>query len=108
MGARGIARDIDAIGISAKALGITMHPRHGAADLVAERQETPPHVLNRGEVRNDEMRTRVDEELGREGGIFGEACAPSAPMDEDVDRSIGAFGGVDVEALDRSATIREA
>src|SRR2546428_12867405 len=46
------------------------------------------------------MSAGADEEPGRERVVPGEAGPPRASMDEDVDRRIGARGGVHVEALD--------
>src|SRR5712692_3484914 len=100
MGARGVARDVDAVGIAAEAVGVALHPRDGAAHLRGHRDEAATDVLDPGEVRYHEMPAGADEELGRERVVPGEAGPPRASMDEDVDRRIGARGGVHVEAFD--------
>src|SRR6266508_3517567 len=86
MGARGVARDVDAVRIAAEAVGVALHPRDGVAYLRGHRHEAAADVLDRGEVRHDEMRAGPHEQLGRECVVSGEAGPPRAPVDEYVDR----------------------
>src|SRR5881628_3335177 len=94
-----------AVGIAAEAVSVALHPRDGAAYLRGHRHEAAADVLDRGEVRHDEMRARPHEQLGRECVVAGEAGPPRAPVDEDVDRGVGARGGIDVEGLDRCRAV---
>src|SRR5262245_29816407 len=91
--------DIEAVGIPPEALGVAIHPRHDAAHLLGDRHETATDILDPGEVWHDAMRSGIHEQLGREGIVLGEACAPRAPMEEDSDWRVGALGRVDVEPL---------
>jgi hypothetical protein len=99
MGTRGVPGDVEAVGIAPKARGIAIDPCHSAAYLRGYRHQTAADILHPGEVWHDAMRAGMHEQLGREGVILGEACAPRTPMEEDVDRRIGALGRVDVEPL---------
>src|SRR2546426_2881761 len=108
MGARGVARDVDAVGIAAEAVGVATHTRDGVAYLRGHRHEAAADVLARGEVRHDEMRTSPHEQLGRECVVSGEAGPPRATVDEYVDRRVGARGGIDVQTLDRCRAVRVA
>ena len=45
-----VPRDIDAVGISVKVMGVLIHPCDGAAHLLSQRQQASAHVLHSGEV----------------------------------------------------------
>ena len=103
-----MARDVETVGIAAEAAGVSVHPSDGSTHLVGHGHQAAAHVLDRGEVRHDEMRAGADEQLGREGVVLREAGPPRAAVDEDVDRRAGAPGGVEVEVFDGRRAVREA
>src|SRR5215475_5289002 len=100
MSARGVTGDVDAVRVATETLGIPIDPTDRASNLVGHGHEAPAGILDPDEIGNHEMRARVDEELGRVGGILGETQAPRAAVDEDVDRCVGPLGYVDIEPFD--------
>src|SRR5262249_58400301 len=106
--ARGMAGDVRAARITAEASRVAVHPGDRAAHLVGDGREASADVLDRREVRHDEVGAGANEQLGRERVVFGEAGAPGAAVDEYVDRRVGPRGRVEVEALDRCRAVREA
>src|SRR5438477_12762521 len=100
MPTRGVARDVDAVGITAEALRVAMHPGHCPAYLLGQHQQVAADILHPGEVRNDEVGAAVDEQLRGKRRALRALQAPLAPVDEDVDRRVGALGRAYVERLD--------
>src|SRR5437879_10506616 len=96
VGAGGGAGDVDAVRIAAEALGLAIHPRDDAADLLGQWHQVAARVLHPDVVRNHEMRTDLDEKLGRERVVLGETGRPSVAMDEDVDWRVCDVGSVAV------------
>src|SRR5262245_36913684 len=54
------------------------------------------------------MRPGVHEQLGGVGGVLGQAAAPRAAVNEDVDRRVRAAGWVDVQCFDGRRAVRVA
>jgi hypothetical protein len=103
-----MARDVQAVGIAAEAARVPVDPGDRATHLVGHRHHASAHVLDRGEVRHDEVGTGAHEQLGGKRIVLGEAGAPRDAVDEDVDRRVGAHGRVEVEALDLRRGVCEA
>jgi len=103
-----MARDVQAVGIAAEAARVPVDPGDRATHLVGHGHEASAHVLDRVEVRHDEVGAGAHEQLGGKRIVLREAGPPRAAMDEDVDRRVAARGGVEIEALDRRWAVREA
>ena len=106
--ARGMAADIDALGIAAKAFGILVDPGDGAADLRRQHAEVAANGLHPDEVERDVMRPGIDEHLRRKPGILRRAPAPRAAVHVNEDRRARLAGAIEVELFDIGRAIGRA
>jgi hypothetical protein len=105
MGARGMAADIEAVGVAAEARRVAVDPGDRTADLIGHRKQAAIGILDPDKIGHDVMRAGADEHLGRRRIGLGQTRPPRAAMDEDKDRGGVAVGTEDVQLLDRARAI---
>jgi hypothetical protein len=108
MTARGMAANIEAIGITAEACGVLVYPGNETAHLRRHRAEITARILRRDEIERDKVRPGFDERLGGVAGVLGRSDQPVAAVDEDEDRGVGTVGLVNVEPLDLGRPVGDA
>src|SRR5581483_1210332 len=101
----GMAADIEASGIAAKACGVLVDPGDTAADLIGHHAQVAARRVDMDEVQDDIVDTGIDEEIGGIGEVFGCAEQPSSAMNKDEDRRVRRARRKDVKALDRRRAI---
>ena len=108
MAARGMAADIEPLGIAIEAFRIRAYPRDGATHLRRQYAQVSARVPHRGEINGDKMRPGVDKHLGGVGAIPCRAVQPDAAMDEDEDRCPRPTSPIDVERFDPARSVGHA
>src|SRR5262249_57480640 len=101
-----MAGHVDTVRIAAEALGILIDPRYRSAYLLGHRHEVAVGLYHVDEIGHHVMRPGVHEQLGGGGGVLGQAAAPRAPVNEDVDRRVRAAGWGDVPCPARPPALR--
>src|SRR5437016_637513 len=84
MSARGMTTDIKTISVTAEGVGVLVSPGNRAPYLVGHHQEVATSLDHIVEIRNDEIRTGIDEHLGRVMVVARKLHAPGTTMNMDM------------------------
>src|SRR5665647_1906499 len=100
-------REVNAIGIAAEARRIAVNPDNGTSYLLDHREEAAACIVDVDKIKNDMMCPGLNKKLGLQGIVGRAIAAPSAAMNEYVNRRICLCRAKYVELFDLARAIGE-
>src|SRR5262245_48401661 len=108
MAARGVAADINSLGVATKALGVLVDPYDAAPYLVGHSHQIAASLNDIVEVEHYKMGPGIDQHLGLGRAARRNLGTPSATVNEDINRRVLGLSLVDVECFDWRRSVGQA